>query len=425
MGLALAKRLASQGHSVSVFEADKQIGGLATYHDFGDFFWDRFYHVILPTDSHLLSFLDDIGLRDHVGWHATQTGFFVNEKFHPLNSSLDFLRFPPLNLWSKLRLALTILYCSRLNDWERLEKITVDSWLTRLSGRKTFDKLWKPLLLAKLGAQYQRVSAVFIWTYIKRMFSARDSAAQKEQLGFISGGYKRVFETLQRDIEQFGGNVYTGVQVKKISPATDQGIQVELQDSAASFDKVVFTAPTNALSRLVPDSLATVEEYGGAVEYLGVVCVVLVTPQPLMPYYVLNIADARIPFTGVIGMSNVVPVAETAGLHLTYLPKYVAADDSLLQSSDLEVRTQFLAGLKVLFPEFDQDQIISCHVNRAAKVQPLQVLNFSKISPQCETHHPDFFILNTAQFVAGTLNNNEVIGKVDQFMAQHGHEFSV
>ena len=209
MGLALAKRLASQGHSVSVFEADKQIGGLATYHDFGDFFWDRFYHVILPTDSHLLSFLDDIGLRDHVGWHATQTGFFVNEKFHPLNSSLDFLRFPPLNLWSKLRLALTILYCSRLNDWERLEKIPVDSWLTRLSGRKTFDKLWKPLLLAKLGAQYQRVSAVFIWTYIKRMFSARDSAAQKEQLGFISGGYKRVFDTLKRDIEQFGGNVYT------------------------------------------------------------------------------------------------------------------------------------------------------------------------------------------------------------------------
>ncbi len=425
MGLALAKRLASQGHSVSVFETDKQIGGLATHHDFGGFFWDRFYHVILPTDSHLLNFLDDIGLRDHVGWHATQTGFFVNEKFHPLNNSLDFLRFPPLNLWSKLRLALTILYCSRLNDWERLEKITVDSWLTRLSGRKTFDKLWKPLLLAKLGAQYQRVSAVFIWTYIKRMFSARDSAAQKEQLGFISGGYKRVFETLQRDIEQLGGNVYTGVQVKTISPATDQGIQVELQDSTASFDKVVFTAPTNALSRLVPDSLATVEEYGGAVEYLGVVCVVLVTPQPLMPYYVLNIADARIPFTGVIGMSNVVPVAETAGLHLTYLPKYVAADDSLLQCSDLEVRTQFLAGLKVLFPEFDQDQIISCHVNRAAKVQPLQVLNFSKISPQCETHHPDFFILNTAQFVAGTLNNNEVIGKVDQFMAQHGHEFSV
>jgi protoporphyrinogen oxidase len=152
--------------------------------------------------------------------------------------------------------------------------------------------------------------------------------------------------------------------------------------------------------------------------------VVLVTRQPLMPYYVLNIADARIPFTGVIGMSNVVPNGETAGLHLTYLPKYVTADDPLLQSSDDAVVTQFLAGLKLLFPEFEQKQIVSYHVNRAAKVQPLQVLGFSDIVPRSETRHRDFFVLNTAQFVAGTLNNNEVIGAVDHFMAQHGHEFT-
>ena len=119
-----------------------------------------------------------------------------------------------------------------------------------------------------------------------------------------------------------------------------------------------------------------VEERGSAVEYLGVICVVLVTRQPLMPYYVLNIADARIPFTGVIGMTNVVPSTETAGLHLTYLPKYVTTDDPLLQSSDDEVQTMFLAGLKLLLPEFEQNQIVSCHVNRAPKVQPLQVAGF-------------------------------------------------
>lgn len=424
MGLALARRLAGQGHSVSVYEADKQLGGLATHHDFGGFFWDRFYHVILPTDTYLLDFLKDIGLREHVGWTTTQTGFFVDEQFHPLNSSVDFLRFPPLSLWSKFRLALTILYCSRVNDWRRLERITVDQWLTRLSGRKTFDKLWKPLLLAKLGVQYQRVSAVFIWTYIKRMFSARDSAAQKEQLGYVRGGYKRVFETLQQDIERAGGSVHSGSQVKAITPAPQHGIQLQLQDGTANFDKVVFTAPTSVLSHLVPDSLASVEERGAAVEYLGVVCVVLVTRQPLMPYYVLNIADARIPFTGVIGMSNVVPSAETAGLHLTYLPKYVTADDPLLQSSDDEILAQFLAGLKLLFPAFDQEQIVSRHVNRAAKVQPLQVIGFSDIVPRSQSRHPDFFVLNTAQFVAGTLNNNEVIGAVNQFMTEHGDTFT-
>ena len=105
MGLALARRLSVQGHNVSVYESDKQLGGLATYHDFGAFIWDRFYHVILPTDTHLLDFLSDIGLREQVGWSTTQTGFFVDEQFHPLNNSMDFLRFPPLSLWSKFRLA--------------------------------------------------------------------------------------------------------------------------------------------------------------------------------------------------------------------------------------------------------------------------------------------------------------------------------
>ena len=424
MGLALARRLSDQGNDVSVYEADKQLGGLATHHDYGAFVWDRFYHVILPTDTHLLGFLNDIGLREQVGWSTTQTGFFVDEQFHPLNNSMDFLRFPPLNLWSKFRLALTIIYCSRVNEWRRLEQITVDRWLIQLSGRKTFEKLWKPLLLAKLGVQYQRVSAVFIWSYIKRMFSARDSAAHKEQLGYISGGYRNVFETLRQNIVQAGGSVHTEAKVIGITPAAEHGIQLKLQDGTVNFDKVVFTAPTSILSRLVPDSLASVEERGSAVEYLGVVCVVLVTRQPMMPYYVLNIADARIPFTGVIGMTNVVPITETAGLYLTYLPKYVTADDPLLQSSDDEVQTQFLAGLKLLFPKFEQNQIVSCHVNRAAKVQPLQVVGFSQIVPRCDTRHPDFFVLNTAQFMSGTLNNNEVIGAVNHFMVKHRSEFT-
>ena len=424
MGLALARRLSDQGNNVSVYEADKQLGGLATYHDFGAFVWDRFYHVILPTDIHLLGFLSDIGLREQVGWSTTQTGFFVDEQFHPLNNSIDFLRFPPLSLWSKFRLALTIIYCSRVNEWRRLEQITVDRWLIQLSGRKTFEKLWKPLLLAKLGVQYQRVSAVFIWSYIKRMFSARDSAAHKEQLGYISGGYRNVFETLRQNIVQAGGSVHTEAKVTGITPAAEHGIQLKLEDCTVNFDKVVFTAPTSILSRLVPDSLASVEERGLAVEYLGVVCVVLVTRQPMMPYYVLNIADARIPFTGVIGMTNVVPNTETAGLHLTYLPKYVTVDDPLLESSDDEVQMQFLAGIKLLFPEFEQKQIVSCHVNRASKVQPLQVVGFSKIVPRCDTRHPDFFVLNTAQFMSGTLNNNEVIGAVDDFMVKHGSEFT-
>ncbi len=45
-----------------VFERAEQPGGLATWHDFGGFVWDRFYHVILPSDTALVDFVRRIGL---------------------------------------------------------------------------------------------------------------------------------------------------------------------------------------------------------------------------------------------------------------------------------------------------------------------------------------------------------------------------
>jgi len=50
-----------KGHAVTVLEREKQLGGLATYHDYGPFFWDRFYHCIVPSDTHLIGFLTTSG----------------------------------------------------------------------------------------------------------------------------------------------------------------------------------------------------------------------------------------------------------------------------------------------------------------------------------------------------------------------------
>ena len=59
------------------------------------------------------------------------------------------------------------------------------------------------------------------------------------------------------------------------------------------------------------------------------------------------------------------------------------------------------------------------HINRAPVVQPLQVVDYSNIVPGVKTRHPSFFVLNTSQFVNGTLNNNEVVRSVDEFMTTH------
>jgi len=421
MGLALAYRLSAKGHHVSVFERERQLGGLATYHDFGAFYWDRFYHVILPSDRSLIGFLTEIGLADKLRWSPTSTGFYVDERFYSVSNSWEFLRFPLVSLWGKFRLVVTLLYCSRIRNWQRLEKITVEDWLIKTCGRTTYEKMWKPLLLAKLGESYRRVSAIFIWTYIKRLFSARDSSVHsKESLGYVSGGYKTVWDRLEELIHAGGGEILTGASVRRIVPSSEGGLWVEHDKSRKHFDKVIFTGPVNVLRMVAGPELLSLANGGGAVEYLGVLCMALVTRKPLVPYYVVNIADERIPFTGVIGMSNVVAPGETAGRCLTYLPKYLLSTDPLLQRPDEEVRALFFDGLRRMFPGLKMEEIEGVHLNRAVKVQPLQVLNYSSIVPRVATLHPDFFVLNTSQFVHGTLNNNEVIATVNAFLKEYG-----
>jgi len=148
----------------------------------------------------------------------------------------------------------------------------------------------------------------------------------------------------------------------------------------------------------------------------------LVTKAALVPYYVVNIADDEIPFTGLIGMSNVVSPEQTAGHHLTYLPKYMLSTDAEFQQGDNYFKDRFIAGVTRMFPSFDHNKIVSIHINRANKVQPLQVTDYSKLVPTVETRHPNFFVLNTSQFVNATLNNNEVIGAVNQFYDRHAHD---
>jgi protoporphyrinogen oxidase len=423
-GLGLAERLARTGCQVSVFESDQQPGGLATYQDHGGFVFDRFYHVILPTDRHLVSFIEDIGLGGALRWRQTYTGFFVDRQTYSVSNALEYLKFPPLSLWSKVRLAWTILYCSRIDDWKSLEKVTVEDWLIRLSGKATYEKLWKPLLLAKLGENYRRVSAVFIWTYIKRMFSARDKSASREQMGHVVGGYRTVLDRLQTIIEESGGRLNLGSAVQCVAPVAGGGVEVQHAGGTEVFDKVVFTGPVNVLQRVADPSMIDIRYSGKEVEYLGVLCMALVTRVPLTSFYVLNIADERIPFTGVIGMSTVVDTDETGGRYLTYLPKYMLSTDEEMKRDESELRAEFLRGLRLIFPELSDEDVISAHIHRAFKVQPLQVLNFSSYIPRTETRHEDFYILNTAQFVNNTLNNNEVIRAVDKFMRRFADDFS-
>src|SRR5689334_3825302 len=151
LGMTMAWRFANAGHSVSIFEASPYCGGLAAPWQLGDAVWDRHYHVTLYSDTALRELLDELQLAQNMRWVTTKTGFYVDGKMCSLSDVRDFAFFPPLNPIEKARLAATILIASRIEDWLPLERLTAVEWLTRYSGANTVEKLWLPLLRAKLG----------------------------------------------------------------------------------------------------------------------------------------------------------------------------------------------------------------------------------------------------------------------------------
>ena len=408
LGLTLAARLAGQGKTVTLFEAAPHLGGLTSAWQLGDVTWDRFYHVVLASDARTRKVLADLGLDEQTKWVTTRTGVLAGGRLHSISSSLDMALLPVLGVTDKARLAATILQAARRTDWRALERITVEQWLVRWSGRRVWERWWLPLLRSKLGDAWRDTSAAFIWSTIQRLYAARRSGLKRELFGYVPGGYARVLEAYGRALEAAGVQVRTGAAVAAVRKA-DQGLTVELADGRASrFDRVVVTSVPPVAARLCPDLMAHERARLEAVRYLGVVCASVLLKRQVAGCYVTNLLDPA-PFTGVIEMSALVDRAEFGGRHLVYLPRYLAADDPFLDQPDEAVKASFLPALQQGFPHLTDDDVLAFQVARARHVMALPVLGYSRTVPRVRTSIPGLYLVSSAGIVNGTLNVNETV----------------
>ncbi len=413
LGMFLALKLRQAGAQVTLLESAPASGGLAASDDIGGYTWDRYYHVILLSDLHTRALLDELGVADRLRWGVTRTGFYTDGKLYSLSNNLEFLRFPPLSLFDKLRLGGTIFLASQIRDGRALERVLCEDWLAKWSGRRVVDKIWLPLLKSKLGDNYKIASASFIWAIIARMYAARRSGLKREMFGYVDGGYDLVLKKLQERLDTLGVTTRFNSRVTQISDS-GTGASVELSDGARlDFDRVVTTIPTGAIADLCPQLSQGEKQRLNGVVYQGIVCASLLTRKPFGPYYVTNITDRWVPFTGVIEMTALVDKERFGGNSLTYLPCYLTQQDPYWNKTDAEVEADFIGALERMYPEFDRKDVIAFKVFRARQVLAVSTLEYSDRSlPALRTSLPNVLILNSAQIANGTLNVNETLGVV-------------
>ena len=409
LGLTLAHRLAQAGEDVTLLEAAPDLGGLASAWQVGGFTWDRYYHVIMLSDSHLRRLLGELELDAEIDWKVTRAGFFTGSGLYQLNNAIDYLKFPALNLIDKLRLGLTILYMARVRDGRRLESVPLADWLVRLSGRRVFEQIWRPLLTAKLGENYRKASASFIWSYARRFYAARQGGMKTEMFGYVPGGYARVLDRFAALLAKEGVRIETGHPVERIRK-TDDGLRLETARATLLFDRVTVTSAASIAAKICPDLNEDERARLGGVVYNGVICASVLLRRSLGGYYLTYITDPSIPFTAVIEMSALVDAERHFGGNtLVYLPRYVTAEDPFWGLSDSDIETQFIAGLRKIYSDISSEQIIAFRIARARQVYAVTTLNYSDRLPPVITSVPGLSIVNSAQIVNASLAVNETV----------------
>jgi protoporphyrinogen oxidase len=417
--MTLALRLAQRGERVTLFEGSPSLGGLASAWNLGEVVWDRHYHVTLQSDSYLRALLEELGLDSRINWVETRTGFFTNAKLYSMSNTIEFLRFPPLGIVDKMRLGATILYASKLQDWKKLEQISVTEWLRRWSGEHTFDAIWLPLLRAKLGENYKKASAAFIWAIIARMYAARRAGMKKEMFGYVRGGYATVLERLGRALAKAGVTVRLSEPASAVEACSGARVRLTLKSGRTEIvDQAILTMAAPLAAQICKGLNQEEVHRLRGIEYQGIICASVLLKNSLSPYYVTNITESWVPFTAVIEMSALVDSKHFGGNALVYLPKYVPSDSPDFNLSDEDIKEQFVGALACMYPHFRSDEILCFRVSRVRYVLPISTLGYSDRLPPISTSVPGIHIVNSVHIVNGTLNVNETIQLAEKVALQ-------
>lgn len=384
-GMSAALELSAQGHAVTVFEAYKDLGGLASTFEVAGTRLERFYHHVFSTDLDFLGLVEELGLWERLRWHPDDKGNWHQGCIYPFSTPLDILRFSPLSPLDRLRLAAASAWLSRVSDWSAYERQTAESWIRRVMGERCYRVLWEPLLVSKFGARAPEICMSWFYGRVHSRFGKGKKGAPSGKLGYLQGSTQVLVDALAARLRSQGVDLRTACAVQRVLVEGNRVKGVASRQGEEPFDAVLATCATPLFLRMagheLPEALRRQLE---GFEYFGSCVAVLELKEPLSPHYWVNVLDKDFPFVGVIEHTRMVPAEDYQGRTLLYLAKYLDTKDPFFALPPQAVLADYYGWLKKVLPGFDPSQVLGAHVMKAEHSQPIVTPGQqARIPPHC------------------------------------------
>jgi protoporphyrinogen oxidase len=349
---------------------------------------EKFYHHLFRSDRAATNLIDEIGLGNRMVWPRPVTATLYNGQIRQLDSPVSLLRYRPLPIPDRLRMAAVLAYLKLEKSHTRLEGKTADHWLRTWMGTRGYEVQWEPLLKSKFHDHYSSIALPWFWSRVH---------LRSSHLGYMRGGFQHLYNRLAELAGERGGDLRFGQSVTGIAGLPDGGVRVCAGNAEMAFDRVISTLPTRltlALTEGLPDDYRARHDWGQA---LGAHCVVLELDRRLLDIYWLNVNDPGYPFLALVEHTNYMPLEDYDGRHLVYLGNYLPMDYPLFKQSKDDVLATFLPHLRRINPSFREEWVTGAHVFAAPYAQPVVTPDYKEHIPPHTTPIPDLFMANMFQ----------------------------
>ncbi len=420
-GLTAAHELAKAGHTVTVYEAAMQAGGLAS--GFRDERWEwpleRFYHHIFTTDTAIRGLAAEIGCADKLFFRRRVTAQWWRDRGYALTGARpalhlpgmaaelsvplpdavagvwSLLRFPALPMVDRLRLVAVLAYLKYgVRDWRPLERATAGQWTRRFAGDTLHRDFFLPLLEGKFGAYSGEVNMAWLWSRFK---------ARSIRLGYIEGGFQGFVDALLAAVRGRGVRVMLGAGIEALDPRPSGGWRVvpragATMEDGEDVDAVIVTGAPGLLGRLAPHLPASYLGQLQGLRSMGAVVLTIALKRPLTQgLYWVNLPKDQFPFLALVEHTNFVGPEHYGGDHLIYCGDYLDPSHEYFHLSQDELLARFLPALKRINPAFEPSWVRASWLHRETYAQPIVPVNHSQAIPPLATPLPGLFWASMSQ----------------------------